>query len=730
MTIRVKNENKNGYGGNKSKSRSSKSREVSKILHASISMKDVNDSISEAVQRGRLRGGGETSDIHRNSIFQQGEGQKLEPHAFSDGKNTIQSTHSKIQNTSKSDDSQLVKISFEEPMKVSDTAEITGNGQKKSKEKGSQKSKENIDSIKKNSKKSCDDSATMTTNTSVRSNVLRVIAKKKENVVSGVKHRMKRAYTLIKEGDESKKEHVDHYKERTDAGGELIHNLIHDDETLYINVIIRNSVKIVENELKKMAVAKWGIESVGKSKPSQLVRILTQTQMIRFAGIALEANLTPKIIARQLSNDLYRYAVLLYFFIFGSKIDYFMKHIDYCFILYCIMYRILSPGLAKQGVEVETDIEYRARSFFVLGVNILSIDWVKLMAYSNAESRYREENWMKKRESKSRPKNSIKFFSLTWNEVVSKFLAWLHFLPWMISVPFWKFLYYLFLKRTIHLYILKSITDDIYEYVEKKGMEMDLVIKEASEEARFMLEALRELRNSEKILNKKKREATDGKVVTPELRGALLGPMIKADAGPARNTDNFIIPENLDNVTFEMELPVGFRRLRWAFLHSSSKFLLQALNEDVLKYTDMEVINWDKYVDEIGLPTTPNDVNEEDFIGATKKLQYLVPKSAFVSATTCYETVTLLSHNDYCFATKSECRCPGVPYGKTFISWNQTVVSNIGENTCKIVCSVEAEFPNGPPLVARQIRSGMRTVSAETCMKLGELICQYADEVP
>ena len=394
------------------------------------------------------------------------------------------------------------------------------------------------------------------------------------------------------------------------------------------------------------------------------------------------------------------------------------------------MYRLLSPGLAKQGVEVQTDIEYRAGSFFVLGVNITSIDWVKLMSYSNTESRYREERWMKKRESKSLSKNSIRCFSLTWNEVVSKFLAWMHFLPWILSVPFWKFWYYLFFKRTINIYILKSITDDIYEYVEKKGLEMDLVVKESREEARFMLEALRELRNNEKHLDKKKKEATAGKLVIPELRGALLGPIIKVDAGPAGNAENFTIPENLENVTFEMELPVGFRRLRWAFLHSSSNFLLQALNEDILKYTEMKVVNWDKHIHEIGNPTIPDGVNEDDFIGATKKLEYLVPKSAFVSATTCYETVTLLSHNDYCFATKSECRCPGVPYGKTFISWNQTVVTNVGKNTCRIVCSVEAEFPNGPPLVARQIRSGMRTVSAETCVKLGEVICQYADEVP
>ena len=43
-----------------------------------------------------------------------------------------------------------------------------------------------------------------------------------------------------------------------------------------------------------------------------------------------------------------------------------------------------------------------------------------------------------------------------------------------------------------------------------------------------------------------------------------------------------------------------------------------------------------------------------------------------------------------------------------------------------MICSVEAEFPNGPPMVARQIQSGMRAGTAEYFVLLGETITRYA----
>ena len=107
-----------------------------------------------------------------------------------------------------------------------------------------------------------------------------------------------------------------------------------------------------------------------------------------------------------------------------------------------------------------------------------------------------------------------------------------------------------------------------------------------------------------------------------------------------------------------------------------------------------------------------------------------MPKSAFVAANMCYEKNTISAYNDYVFCLKKEASTPGVPYGTTFKAWTQIVVVNTGNNTCRLICSVEAEFPNGPPLVSRQIKSGMRAGTGEIFVKLGETIAKYASEFP
>ena len=79
---------------------------------------------------------------------------------------------------------------------------------------------------------------------------------------------------------------------------------------------------------------------------------------------------------------------------------------------------------------------------------------------------------------------------------------------------------------------------------------------------------------------------------------------------------------------------------------------------------------------------------------------------------------------------KKKALTPEVPYGSTFVAWTKFVVLNTGNDSCKLTCSVEAEFPNGPPLVSRQIKSGMRAGVGELFVKIGETISKYADEFP
>lgn len=124
----------------------------------------------------------------------------------------------------------------------------------------------------------------------------------------------------------------------------------------------------------------------------------------------------------------------------------------------------------------------------------------------------------------------------------------------------------------------------IFAYVEEKGMEMDISVKQSRYQAPFMLSALRELREDSRELKKKQKETeSDQKGV---VLGPLLGPAIKSDKGPATPPPGFEVPENLETVGLEMDLPVGFKRLRWAMLNSESHFMQDAVFKEGSKYEE------------------------------------------------------------------------------------------------------------------------------------------------
>jgi hypothetical protein len=129
---------------------------------------------------------------------------------------------------------------------------------------------------------------------------------------------------------------------------------------------------------------------------------------------------------------------------------------------------------------------------------------------------------------------------------------------------------------------LASLYTEIFFYVEEKGMEMEVGIRDASTQAAFMLSALRELRADGRELKKKQQE---GESASKGILGPLLGPAIAEDKRPAPpQPAGFIIPEHLEFVGLELELPVGFKRLRWAFLHSKSTFITEAIFRAEAKY--------------------------------------------------------------------------------------------------------------------------------------------------
>ena len=69
------------------------------------------------------------------------------------------------------------------------------------------------------------------------------------------------------------------------------------------------------------------------------------------------------------------------------------------------------------------------------------------------------------------------------------------------------------------------------------------------------------------------------------LETLLLGPPIVTDNDLAIQPSNYIPPANLKHVNLRINLPVGFRRLRWAMLHYKSKLLSEAVYTSRLKYS-------------------------------------------------------------------------------------------------------------------------------------------------
>lgn len=246
-----------------------------------------------------------------------------------------------------------------------------------------------------------------------------------------------------------------------------------------------------------------------------------------------------------------------------------------------------------------------------------------------------------------------RLFSLTKYDILAQALSFLYNFHWIIYIPLCFTAYHSPVGSVIRKFIISSAIDDIFFYIEQKGMEMQISVHSGDQQAAFMLSALREIRADERAL-KKKRQETESEE-TGVILGPLLGPAIKADKGAASPPPGFELPENLESVGLELDLPVGFRRLRWAMLNMKSSFMVDAVWKSGAKYEDITVGEWNKHNDVIGDPSPPPTVNEEDFVGAEFECSYLMPKSAMVNANMAYGTNTIVAYNDYCFCLKSKC---------------------------------------------------------------------------
>lgn len=322
----------------------------------------------------------------------------------------------------------------------------------------------------------------------------------------------------------------------------------------------------------------------------------------------------------------------------------------------------MTPRLKRRGVSIETEIEYRVGPYFVLAVNINAIDWRKLIRATHRDLVQRKARWEKERQQEDRDCRSFwrrrldycrSLYELTSFDAITYFFAVMYHLHWIVFLPVCWVAYNSFLGTKIRHFILSSVTDEIFLYVEQKGMEMEIRVCRAEKQAAFMLSALREIRADTEELKKKRQESESQE--KGEVLGPLLGPAIAADKLPATIPEGFEVPTNLEFIGLELDLPVGFQRLRWALLSRRSHFVTDALYRTEAKYENIVMGAWDKHPEHIGEPKLPEGVDPADFVGAQKEGEYLMPKSAFVSANMSYETSLILAYNDYCFCLKKKC---------------------------------------------------------------------------
>lgn len=140
-----------------------------------------------------------------------------------------------------------------------------------------------------------------------------------KNIAQKVQNKFVDAYALMKEGNSKSKRtaSVDHYT-RKQKGDSEFHNVINNtDKTLYVNVIVKNSIHVVSHELERLARQRWeeyktnneGLVDTrhddGRAQFEKF-KAAAQGNLVKLAGLALASDFTPRRIAVQLSNDLYR----------------------------------------------------------------------------------------------------------------------------------------------------------------------------------------------------------------------------------------------------------------------------------------------------------------------------------------------------------------------------------------------------------------------------------------
>jgi hypothetical protein len=112
-----------------------------------------------------------------------------------------------------------------------------------------------------------------------------------KTVLGKVKNKFVDAYQIIKEGDGHNMN--DQYNRRNNNPDDLSKDIVHTDQTLYVNVMVKNSVEVVRHELERLARNRWEkVEEIENFTRFERFRVMAHVNIVKLAGIALASDFT------------------------------------------------------------------------------------------------------------------------------------------------------------------------------------------------------------------------------------------------------------------------------------------------------------------------------------------------------------------------------------------------------------------------------------------------------
>jgi hypothetical protein len=112
-----------------------------------------------------------------------------------------------------------------------------------------------------------------------------------EHVLGKVTNKFVDAYQLMKEGNA--KTMNDQYNRKKKGEDDISRVIVHTDQTLYVNVMVKNSVEVVRHELERLARKRWEkVEEIEKFTRFERFRVYAHVNIVKLAGIALASDFT------------------------------------------------------------------------------------------------------------------------------------------------------------------------------------------------------------------------------------------------------------------------------------------------------------------------------------------------------------------------------------------------------------------------------------------------------